>query len=250
MNRSSCLPNLERAYLFRQRMKSLDSNQSENPVFEIIKENPEWFDFRKKPWKNIRHDTLSEINFPSVSYTADADDLYQELNPSHIYYFSLGNYGIRRGLNYLNSSEYEQNLFELQILPTDSSHYKVIKRKYFNNLPIRIVRFKVQSYHKKQHFNKDGYRGYFCYLPVTHFDPLRNDRFRLLENSPVTNLTESDFYFKNAFKGHFCTCKTGSRLIGSCSHLIAAMIGFGNPSDFSKKRYVPQYPESFSFPQY
>ena len=134
MNRSSCLPNLERAYLFRQRMKSLDSNQSENPVFEIIKENPEWFDFRKKPWKNIRHDTLSEINFPSVSYTADADDLYQELNPSHIYYFSLGNYGIRRGLNYLNSSEYEQNLFELQILPTDSSHYKVIKRKYFNNL--------------------------------------------------------------------------------------------------------------------
>ena len=249
MQMKSFLPNLRRAYVFRKSQKMMNEN-SENFILTIIKANPHWFDFRTKPWRNIRHANLPEINFPSVSYSSNEEDLYNELNPSHIYHMSLGNYAIKRGLNYLNSPEYEQNCFELQFLPLESDYYRVIQRQYFPSLPIRIIRFKVQSYHKKSFFNQKGYRGYIAYIPVTHFDPLRNDRFRLLGNSTVSNLNDSNFYFKNSIKGHFCTCKTGARMVGCCSHIIAAILGFGCPSDFSKERYLPQTPASFAFPQY
>ena len=151
---------------------------------------------------------------------------------------SLGNYAIKRGLNYLNSPEYEQNCFELQFLPLESDYYRVIQRKYFPSLSFRIIIFKVQSYHKKSFFNQHGYRGYIAYIPVTHFDPNRNDRFRLLENSTVSNLNDSNFY------------PTTARIVGCCSHIIAAILGFGCPGDFSKKRFLQQTPASFAFPQY
>ena len=57
MQLKSFLPNLRRAYVFRQSQKMMNEN-SENFILTIIKANPHWFDFRTKPWQNIRHENL------------------------------------------------------------------------------------------------------------------------------------------------------------------------------------------------
>ena len=245
MNKNSYLPNLKRALHFRTRIT--EDGNSENFLLTLIKEQANfWFDFRKSDWKSVNHQTLSEILFPYVKYDKTEVETYLNLEPAHIYNFAIGTYGIKRGLNYLNHSTYSQKLFDLQVLSENSETYLSVKNRYFQNQPIKIIRFKVQSYHKSQLFNADGYRGYMIYLPISSYDARNNLRFRLLGNQPPKNLNDTDYYFRNAFKAWFCCCKTGQRNIGACSHIIAAMIGFGSPGDFAKARYLPLNDEVFS----
>ena len=238
MNKNSYLPNLRRALQFKT--KITDDEDSENLLLRIIKESPNfWFDFRKTDWKPATHQTLAEILFPFVRHNKSETDTYLNLEPAHIYNFAIGTYGIKRALNYLNHSTYDVELFNLQILDEQSEIYRSVKSIHFQGLPIKIIRFKVQSYHKAQEFNANGYRGYLIYLPVISYDPHNKSRFRLFGNSPVENLDATDFYFQNAFKAWFCCCKTGQRNVGACSHIISALIGFGYPSNYKKSRFLP-----------
>ena len=195
-------------------------------------------------------DTLVQIQFPYVAYDSNEHDIYVNLEPAHVYYFFLGNNGIRRALRYLDNARYEQNLFHLQTLPLESDLYKSVQKDFIKDKPIRIIRFRVQSNHHQSAFNQGGYRCYIIYIPVVRYDKTRNDRFRLVNDASVSNITDTDFYFKNVIKAWFCTCKTGARNVGACSHIIAGIISFGHPSDFSKARYLPVDPTSFAFPQY
>ena len=245
MNKQSYLPNLRRALQFR--LKLDDNQDNENLLLKIIRPNANfWFDFRKTEWVTVTHQTLSEILFPFVKYDKSESDTYLNLEAAHIYHFAIGTYGIKRALKYLNHATYDMKLFNLQFLSEQSDIYRSVKNNHFQGEPIKIVRFKIQSYHKKQEFNIDGYRGYLIYRPVVTYDPRDNTRFRLLGNTGPTNLNHSDYYFQNSFKAWFCVCKTGQRNVGACSHIIAALIGFGNPGDFSKARYLPLNPTIFA----
>lgn len=244
MNKNSYLPNLRRALQFRSKIS--DEEVKPNLLLKIINGNANfWFDFRKTDWKPVSHSTLAEILFPYIKYDKSEEDTYLNLEPAHIYHFAIGTYGIKRALRYLNHSSYDAQLFELQLLSEQSETYKTVQNNHFRGIPIKIIRFKVPSYHKSQLFNANGYRGYIIYVPVTSYDARRPDRFQLLGHHRTENLNDTDYYFKNTIKAWFCTCKTGQRNVGSCSHIIAALVGFGNPGDFSKPRYLPQDPTIF-----
>ena len=246
MNKNSYLPNLKRALQFRTKINDANEN-IENLLLSIIKGNANfWFDFRKTDWKSVNHQTLAEISFPYIKYDKSEEDTYLNLEPAHIYNFAIGTYGIKRALNYLNHSNYDLKLFDLQILSDQSEQYRSVQNIHFPGQKIRIIRFKLQSYHKSQLFNADGYRGYIIYLPVIEYNARDPRRFRLLGNQPIENLNETDFYFKNSIKAWFCCCKSGQRNVGACSHIIAALIGFGCPGDFSKPRYLPLDAAAFS----
>ena len=246
MNKDSYLPNLRRALQFRTRINEDDANK-ENLLLSIIENNANfWFDFRKSDWNTITFATLAEITFPLIKYDKSEKDTYINLEPAHIYNFSIGTYGIKRALNYLNHGFYSEKLFYLQVLSENSEMYRQVQNEHFRGQPIKIIRFKVQSYHKAQAFNADGYRGYVIYLPVTAYDPKNPSRFQVEGHQRIENLDESDYYFKNTIKAWFCCCKTGQRCVGACSHIIAAMIGFGCPGDFSKARYLPLTADVFS----
>ena len=57
-----------------------------------------------------------------------------------------------------------EQLFELQLLSEQSETYKTVQNNHFGGLPIKIIRFKVPSYHKSQLFNANGYRGYIIHI--------------------------------------------------------------------------------------
>ena len=136
-------------------------------------------------------------------------------------------------------------MFELQILPSDSSEYRSFQTKFFSGEPISIIRFRCPSYHKSSAFNQEGYRGFLVFTPVMAYDPLRNDQLRLKNDFPITDLDKVDFYFKNCIKSWFCTCKNGQKVLSSCAHILSAIIGFGAPQNFRKVKYVPITPENF-----
>ena len=245
MNKNSYLPNLRRALQFRLKLK--DDQNTENLLLTIIRNNANfWFDFRKTDWKTVTHQTLPEISFPYIKYDKSEEDTYLNLEPAHIYNFAIGTYGIKRALNYLNHQTYEHRLFDLQILSDRSETYKSVQNIHFRDLPIKIIRFKVQSYHKSQLFNAEGYRGYIIFLSVTEYDARNKSRFRVQGNHRPVNLDDADYYFKNTILSWFCCCKSGQRNVGACSHIIAALIGFGSPGDFSKPRYLPLDANIFS----
>ena len=246
MNKNSYLPNLRRALQFRTKIRDENDN-NENLLLTIIRGNANfWFDFRKTDWKTVTHQTLAEISFPYVKYDKSEADTYLNLEPAHIYNFAIGTYGIKRALNYLNHSNYDLRLFGLQILSERSENYKTVQNSHFPGQPIKIIRFKIQSYHKSQLFNAEGYRGYIIYLPIVEYDARNARRFRVLGNHRIENLNDNDFYFKNSIKAWFCCCKSGQRNVGACSHIIAALIGFGCPGYFSKPRYLPLDVAAFS----
>ena len=118
-------------------------------MLTIIREKANfWFDFRKTNWETVTHQTLAEILFPYVKYDKSEADTYLNLEPAHIYNFAIGTYGIKRALKYLNHSNYDLRLFDLQILSEKSENYKTVQNSHFRGQPIKIIRFKVPSYHK------------------------------------------------------------------------------------------------------
>ena len=187
MNKNSYLPNLRRALQFRTKINDDNTNQ-ENLLLTIIENNANfWFDFRKNDWNNITFATLAEITFPVVKYDKSEKDTYLNLEPAHIFNFSIGTYGVKRALNYLNHAFYSEKLFHLQVLSENSEIYRAVQNEHFRGQPIKIIRFKVQSYHKAQAFNVDGYRGYIIYLPVTSYDPRDPTKFHLQGHQVFAN---------------------------------------------------------------
>ena len=225
-------------------LRSVYHSLEKNIILEHIETNLDWFHFGRRPWRKIRH--ITDLQFPSVTFNSDQAETYQHLQPNHVYNFSLGNFAIKRALNYLNDKKYQNENFEVQILPDKSAEYSLFRDRYFPGEPISIVRFKCPSYHKQSTFNQDGYRGFLVFTPVVSYNPLRPDQLRLKNNFPISYLNEIDFYFKNSIKAWFCSCKNGARVLSSCAHILAAIIGFGAPQDFSKEKYIPLSPETFN----
>ena len=241
MDPASYLPNLMRAHAFRS--KIADSALETNLILNHIEQNLDWFHFGRQPWKKI--DQISELDFPAVTFDADQAATYRNLEFNHVYNFSLGTFAIRRALNYLNDISYQNDNFDCQILPVDSAEYERFRNSHFPNQPIRVVRFKVPSYHKSSNFNVGGYRGYLVFIPVISYDSKNKNQLRLKNDYPIAFQNVIDFYFKNCIKSWFCSCKNGARVLSSCAHILAAIIGFGAPQDFSKDKYLPLDPESF-----
>ena len=143
-------------------------------------------------------------------------------------------------MNYLNHDNYN-NIFEVQILLSDTAECQLFKRHYFD-FPISIIRFKVQSYHKASSFNQDGYRGLMVFTPIVSFDLIRKYQLRLINDWPISDVDKIDFYFKNTIRGWFCACKNGSRVLSSCANILAAL---AHHKIFSRQNTFPLLPKTF-----
>ena len=245
MNIDSYLPNLERALLFRTRHEKL-SDGVQNKFWPIMKANfSALFDFRhSNSWDRIPMELASLLDFPPVKFDDNEVEIYESLEPNHVWFFSLGNYGLKRACSYLNSVEYERDFFEAQKLKLNSNLFNVIslglKSSDFN-----VVRFRIPSVHKPGSINANGYHGIICYRSVKSYDPSDASKFELTGNITVTDLDKKDYYFSNTIIAHWCSCKTGQRTIGSCTHIISAIVGFGRPAHYKKPRFKILDPNTF-----
>lgn len=237
MNLNSYLPTLERALLFKIRHEKL-SDGTENALWPIIESNfSDFFNFRLSiPWDRITSELQSDLDFPDVSFDDNEVQVYESLQPNHIWYFCLGNYGLKRACSYLNSVEYERDFFDCQKLKIDSDLYRIISNR-FNTTHFNVIRFRIPSIHKPGSINSNGYHGVVCYRSVESYDRADPLKFKLRGNIPVTDLDKQDYYFSNTILGHWCSCKSGMRTIGSCTHVISALVGFGRPAHYSKPRF-------------
>ena len=103
--------------------------------------------------------------------------------------------------------------------------------------PFSVIRFRIPSIHKPGSINSNGYHGIICYRSVESYDSSDPSKFKLRGNIPVTDLDKQDYYFSNVILAHWCSCKSGMRTIGSCTHIISALVGFGRPAHYSKPRF-------------
>ena len=234
----SFLPNLERALLFQSRHEKL-SDGTENKFWPIMRDNfSSLFNFRlSTPWIKIGMENQSDLDFPPIIFDSSETAIYDNLKPNHLWYFTLGTYGCKRTCSYLNTVEYERDYFDAQKLNPNSELYNIIVAG-LSLSKVHVVRFRVPSMHKPGSINANGYHGVICYHSVESFDPSDPSKFTLKENIPVTGLDKNDYYFANTMVAHWCSCKTGQRTIGSCAHVIAAIVGFGRPSKkYTKPRF-------------
>ena len=237
MNLNSYIPTLERALLFQIRHEKL-ADGTENAFWPIMQAHfSDFFDLRlSAPWDRITAELQADLNFPDISFDENEVQVYESLQPNHIWYFCLGNYGLKRACSYLNSVEYELNFFDCQKLKIDSDLYRIISDR-FNTTHFNVIRFRIPSIHKPGSINSNGYHGIICYRSVESYDSSDPSKFKLRGNIPVTDLDKQDYYFSNVILAHWCSCKSGMRTIGSCTHIISALVGFGRPAHYSKPRF-------------
>ena len=244
---ASFMANLERALLFKLRANKLspDHQNAFWPFMDLYFD--ELFDFRRNTeWLRLKHETSSLLEFPSVNFDETDIDIYKNLEPNHIFYFSLGSYSLKRTIAYLNTVEYERDFFECQKLKKDGVLYSKLKQMFGKNGNLELVRFRVPSAHKAGNINANGYRGYIAYIPIQKYVKDSPNEFQLKNYENVTDLDMRDYYFSNSIVAHFCTCKTGLRTVGGCAHITAAVVGFGRPLSYTKSQFYILDPSLFS----
>ena len=151
---------------------------------------------------------------------------------------SLGNYSLKRCLSYLNTSDYRNNLFRCQILKADTELHRSFVRQLGATSELKILRCRLPSAHKQTNYNYDGYRIVLAFYSVEQFSSTDPSGLVLAGNQPGINLDKNDYYFRSFLKGYWCSCKSGQRTIGACSHIISALVGLGRPGDYSKGRFL------------
>ena len=151
---------------------------------------------------------------------------------------SLGNYSLKRCLSYLNTSDYKNNLFRCQILKSGTELHQSFVRRLGATTDLKILRCRLPSAHKQTNYNYDGYRVVIAYYSVENFSISDPYRLVLAGNQPGINLDKNDYYFQSFLKGYWCSCKSGQRTLGACSHVIACIVGLGRPKDYSKGRFI------------
>ena len=245
MNLDSYLPTLERALLFKIRHEKL-SDGTENAFWPIMQSHfSDFFNLRlSTPWERITAEEQADLDFPVVSFDDNEVQIYESLQPNHVWFFCLGNYGLKRACSYLNSVEYERDFFDCQKLKIDSYLFEIVSNR-FGTKDFNVVRFRIPSIHKPSSINSNGYHGVICYRSVENYDPSDPSKFKLRGDIPVTDLDKQDYYFSNSILAHWCSCKTGMRTIGSCTHVLSAMVGFGRPAYYSKPRFRVLNPSTF-----
>lgn len=205
------------------------------------------FDFRKNTeWDRISHQNIAILEFPPVNFNEIHTEIYANLEPNHVYFFSLGSYSLKRTSAYLNTVEYERDLFECQKLKKNTDLYLKLESMFGKNGNLELVRFRVPSAHKPGSINANGYKGYIAYVPVQKYVKDIPSEFQLKNHEEVTDLDMQDYYFSNTIIAHFCTCKTGNRTVGGCAHITAAIVGFGKPANYSKARFYILDPSLFA----
>ena len=145
---------------------------------------------------------------------------------------------MKRCLAYLNTSAYKNNLFRCQILKSDTDLHRSFVRQLGATSDIKILRLRLPSAHKQTNYNYDGYRVVLAFYSVEEFSMNDPHRLVLAGNQPGINLDKNDYYFRSFLKGHWCSCKSGMRSVGACSHIIAVLVGLGRPRDYSKGRFL------------
>ena len=245
MNSKAILPNLERAYLMRLDEGRHASNR-ENIMFSCVEPYfDELHDFRKinsrsgqNIWSKIRFENKENLMFPPVSFDSIPDDVYSNLEGNHVFWFSFGNFSLKRSLSYLNTEEYERDFFECQYLSRQSDLYNRMVSKIGGSKHLHIIRCRVPSLHKQGHFNSGGYKCLIAYFSVSNYSSTNPSDLTLVGNQPCTNIDKQDFYFKSTIKGWWCSCKSGMRSLGACTHITSCLVGFGRPDNYRKKRYL------------
>ena len=106
-NVNSYLPNLQRAYLMRTYEERNRSN-AVNIIWEVVKENFQILhDYtRHSNWDKVRQSNLQEIGFPKVLFDYVPNDVYNNLESRHIYWFS-------ERLRFFNDALLESNIQNL-----------------------------------------------------------------------------------------------------------------------------------------
>ena len=237
----SFLPNMKRALV----MKNYEPECTpsfENPIVGAFQEHAkELFNFNGVGWQTINEDNCDDINFPHVNVNLNQASQFDELTDNDVYWASIGPYEIKTAAAYLNTTTYEHQYFEAQLLEKESDLYRKLSEKYFLNMPLNVLRLRIPSSHKKSGFNQKGYKVYLFYQTVVNFSDGEPDLFEL-DNFLIDDQDqlkyEPNYYFKYGFPFSFCTCKSGMRTVGVCAHRMAAIMFFGHSGvDFSRKIY-------------
>ena len=240
MNSRSFLPNLKRAFLMRSdELRS--SERAKNIIWPIIER---YFtllhDYRHiTDWSKISKETVKNLKFPAVSFDVIPNDVYMNLESNHVYWFSYGNYSLKRCLSYLNTTEYEVAFFNCQLLKTENCLlFDEIVKGLNASRELRVIRCKIPSAHKPGHYNAQGYRCIIAYYPVIEYSSEDPSKFLMAGNQPGINLDKDDFYFQNCIRGYWCSCKAGLRTMGACSHIVTCLVAFGRPVDYKRARFL------------
>ena len=226
-------------------MKNYESECSptfENPIVPAFKEfQKQLFNFNSVGWEKINDENVDELDFPFVNVTLNQANQFEDLTDNDCFWASIGPYEVKTAAAYLNTRTNDHKHFEAQLLDPNSDLYDKLATKYFENMPLNVLRLRIPSSHKQSGFHQKGYKIYLFYHKVLDFLDGDSDRFELA-NYNISDQDElryePNYYFKYAFPFTFCTCKSGRRTVGFCAHRMAAILYFGKTGvDFSRKTY-------------
>ena len=88
------------------------------------------------------------------------------------------------------------------------------------------------------HYNADGYRCILAFYAIEKYSQTDRHHLILDGNRPGICLDQNDFYFRSCLVGYWCSCKSGQRTLGACSHVIAVMVGLGRPGNYQRSRFL------------
>ena len=77
------------------------------------------------------------------------------------------------------------------------------------------------------HDNADGYRRILAFYAIEKYSKTDPHQLILDGNRPGICLDQNDFYFRSCQVGYCCSCESGMRSLGACSHKVAVMLGLG-----------------------
>ena len=213
-----------------------------NPIVPAFEEwQKELFNFNSVGWQKINAENIDDLQFPSINVTLNEENQFDDLSDNDAFWASIGPYEVKAASRYLNTRTNQHEFFEAQKLDPNSQLYEKLATKYFGDQPLNVIRLRIPSSHKSSGFHKLGYKVYLFYNIVLDFIDGDPDRFEL-SNYEIPDRHElhyePNYYFKYCFPFSFCSCKSGRRTLGMCSHRMAAILFFGKTGvDFRRKIY-------------
>ena len=209
------------------------------PKLMFVQQNPKFYTYHKKGnenWTNVgpRTNLFDDFkkDFPKITFTSIQKKHGEktEIEDTDLVHFTLGEYHCLNSRKYLTSEEYVKNHFYIQVLnfSVDSigisaellSLRGLLLEKYpfWSERRLNLVRFLIPA-----QFSPSEHKVYIIYA--------RNDEIA----DDIRD--EPDAHFLSRIVDFYCDCKSGSRSLGCCSHVCAALLGAVGPNEQNAKHF-------------
>lgn len=241
LNPKSFLPNLKRALIMKSFENECDPTFENHFLPALKKYHNQLLKFgATHGWININDDNYDELNFPPVTVELNQADLFDDLLDNNVFWCSVGPYIVKTAAFYLNQTTYEHKYFESQYLDPNSKLYLDLQREFFPGKSTTILRLRIPSSHKPAGFNAKGYKVYIGFNKILNYNSHEPEVFEV-ENVRLPSVSilrnEPNYYFKYSLEFTICTCRSGRRTMGVCSHRMAAILFFGTDVNFNRTVY-------------